>query len=152
MTASASEPTEKSPFEVVGGAPVVARFVGRFYDLMETDPAYAPLRALHAPDLGPMRESLTGFFTGWLGGPRDWFVQRPGMCMMSAHAPIPMNADTARQWTQAMARALADAGVDPEIAARMNEAFERMAEGMAATAAARRVARAAEVAPEGVSG
>ena len=35
-----------SPYEQIGAADGIARVVGRFYDLMETDPAYAALRAL----------------------------------------------------------------------------------------------------------
>ena len=37
----------------------------RFYDLMEQDPAYAELRAMHAPDLTEMRASLPLFLAGW---------------------------------------------------------------------------------------
>lgn len=122
--------TEILPYHQIGEAPAVRRLVERFYDLMETDPAYTELRALHAPDLGPMRESLTGFLTGWLGGPRDWFAARPGKCMMSMHAQVPVNAATARQWRDAMARALADTGVDLQLALQMNAAFARMSENM----------------------
>ena len=70
----------------------------RFYDLMEQDPEFAELRAIHAPDLAPMRESLPLFLAGWAGGPRDWFERNPGKCMMSMHAPFPINRQTAEQW------------------------------------------------------
>jgi hemoglobin len=120
-----------SPFIAAGGADGVAALVNRFYDLMETDPAYAELRALHAADLAPMRASLTGFLSGWLGGPRDWFDANPGRCMMSMHANVPVSALTARQWTAAMGRALADTGVEPDLAARILDAFTRMAAAMA---------------------
>lgn len=122
---------QASPFEQIGGADRVRAVVDRFYDLMDSDPAYRELRALHAADLMPMRESLTGFLVGWLGGPRDWFDARPGMCMMSAHASVPVSPQTASQWTEAMARAVSDAEIDANLAARINEAFARMAGGMA---------------------
>ena len=120
-----------TPFEAIGGTETVERFVNRFYDLMEDDPAYAALRSLHAADLGPMRASLAGFLTGWLGGPRHWFDARPGMCMMSAHAAVPVSRETARQWTDAMQRAIVETGVAPPMADRINEAFGQMAMGMA---------------------
>ena len=120
-----------TPFDRIGGRPAVAAVVGRFYDLMDSDPAYAALRAMHAPDLTPMRKSLTGFLTGWLGGPRDWFVEHPGVCMMSLHAQLDISRETAGQWTGAMARALEDCGVDPELRAAINTAFGRMAGAMA---------------------
>ncbi len=61
--------------------------VDRFYDLMDNDPAYAELRAMHAPDLTRMRGELARFLAGWAGGPRDWFEDNPGRCMMSVHKP-----------------------------------------------------------------
>jgi len=54
-----------TPFERIGGTEILRRIVDRFYDLMDSDPDYADLRAMHATDLGPMRDSLTGFLTGW---------------------------------------------------------------------------------------
>ena len=120
-----------TPFELVGGAAAVRRLVDRFYDLMEREPQYAPLRAMHAPDLTPMRESLTGFLTGWLGGPRDWFDQRPGACMMSIHRPLSVTRQTSDQWVDAMRRAIVDVGVERELGERMAETLTRMAGGMA---------------------
>lgn len=105
--------------------------VDRFYDLMETEPVYAELRALHHGDLAPMRESLAGFLTGWAGGPRDWFGG--GKCVMSLHGRLPITPTTARQWTQAMHRAIDDilGQRDPEIAAALAARLEQMAEAMA---------------------
>ncbi|KRB81197.1 globin [Sphingomonas sp. Root710] len=120
-----------SPYEVLGGADGIARFVNRFYDLMDSDPAFATLRAMHEPDLAPMRASLAGFLSGWSGGPRTWFDQNPGKCMMSAHGALKIDRDGAEQWCAAMARAMADCEVDATLAGRLNEAFARMAGAMA---------------------
>lgn len=119
-----------SPYEMVGGREQVARLVDHFYDLMDSDPAYGTLRAMHAPDLSPMRKSLTGFLTGWLGGPRDWFEENPGKCMMSAHSSLGVTRETADQWVAAMTRALAQSDIDTPIATAMGKAFEQMALGM----------------------
>ena len=120
----------QTAYDVLGGKPVVRRIVDRFYDLMEQDPAYADLRAMHAADLAPMRDSLTGFLVAWLGGPRDWFEERPGLCMMSAHRGVTMSEGTARQWADAMTRAVHDSGADPAIAGKMAEALSGMALNM----------------------
>jgi hemoglobin len=120
----------ETPFDQIGGAAGVQAVVEAFYDLMDADPAYARLRAIHAPDLAPMRTSLAGFLTGWLGGPRDWFAARPGVCMMSLHRAMPIDADLARQWTDAMARALDQAGVEAEMAEALRDVFGRMSANM----------------------
>ena len=121
---------DETPFDQIGGAARVQAVVEAFYDLMDVDPAYARLRSIHAPDLAPMRASLAGFLTGWLGGPRDWFAARPGVCMMSLHRAVPIGAELARQWTDAMGRALERAGVGSEMAEALREVFGRMAAGM----------------------
>ncbi len=110
---------------------MVRRLVDRFYDLMDSDAAYAALRGLHAHDLAPMRDSLTSFLTAWLGGPRDWFEQRPGACIMSAHAKIAITPQTADEWVRAISRALADVGIENPAREMIGVAFARMAQGMA---------------------
>lgn len=128
MTASAVE--APTAFDAIGGTEGVRRLVDRFYDLMDGKPAYRDLRALHAEDLAPMRSSLAGFLTGWLGGPRDWFDRNPGKCMMSLHARFPIDARVADQWVAAMGEALRDTAVDPALAERIGGAFAKMAAGM----------------------
>ena len=58
MTTATAEAPATSPFERVGGHPVLRAITDRFYDLMDQDPAYAELRDMHAEDLSEMRASL----------------------------------------------------------------------------------------------
>lgn len=121
-----------SPFERIGGHAALRAVTDRFYDLMEHDPAFAELRAIHAADLAPMRASLPLFLAGWAGGPRDWFEGNPGKCMMSMHAPFPITQQTAAQWSAAMRRALTETELaDREVADAMADVLDRMAKGMA---------------------
>lgn len=133
MTNSA-EAIDQTPFDLIGGSAPVRQLVERFYDLMESEPGFAALRALHGQDLQPMRQSLAGFLEGWLGGPRHWFAAHPGVCMMSAHRALPITAETAGQWIAAMGQALSDTGVEPGLADNILNAFRRMAGNMAAQA------------------
>jgi hemoglobin len=122
---------QATPFDLIGGHPAIQRIVERFYDLMDQDPAYAELRALHAPDLSPMRRSLALFLAAWCGGPRDWFEDNPGKCMMSVHKGIPIPPAVAEQWADAMQRAIADCGPENEqLGAEMSELLGRMARSM----------------------
>ena len=120
------------PYDRIGGIDVLRQITDRFYDLMEKEPEFAALRAMHAPDLGPMRASLPLFLTGWSGGPRDWWEANPGKCMASMHAPFAISQETAIQWADAMRRAIAEvAPADTEIALALTDVLTRMALGMA---------------------
>jgi hemoglobin len=130
-TASAAAISPPTPYDRIGGRAAIEAITERFYDLMEEEPGYARLRAMHAEDLGPMRRSLAGFLTGWSGGPRDWWIENPGKCMMSAHKPFAIDRELAGQWADAMRRAIADAGLaDQDIAREMADVLERMTQGM----------------------
>ena len=123
--------TPNTPFYKLGGHPTMQAICNRFYDLMDSDPAYAELRAMHAPDLAKMKHSLAGFLAGWAGGPRDWFEENPGRCMMSAHKPFVITPAVAAQWGDAMKRAIADiAPQDAQLAQAMGGVLEEMAQGM----------------------
>jgi hemoglobin len=135
---SEADPQSKPqlPFDRIGGREPIARMVNRFYDLMESEPDFAELRAMHAPDLAPMRESLTDFLMAWMGGPRDWFEKRPGACIMSAHRALDgMSFAVATQWVLAMQQAAKETiPGDPDFVDSMVSAFASMSKGMAANA------------------
>lgn len=124
------------PFDRIGGREPIQRMVDRFYDLMESEPDFAELRAMHAADLSPMRDSLTDFLMAWMGGPRDWFEKRPGACVMSAHRALEgMNYATATQWVLAMQQAAKDTiPSDPDFVDNMVTAFASMSKAMATNA------------------
>lgn len=119
-----------TPYQLIGEEPAVRRIVDRFYDLMDTDPAVAPLRDMHAPDLGPMRERLTDFMIGWLGGPQRYFQRPDARCMGQAHAPFAIDAAIRKQWLSCMHRALDAENVDAQLQQLIRAALARMTEGM----------------------
>lgn len=124
--------SEATPFERIGGAAPVQALAARFYALIDRDPVYADLRAAHGPDLAPIAASLAGFLTAWLGGPRDWFVERPGLCIMRMHRRLDFGPELAAQWATAMREALAaDPSLDAELAGQIGDALTRMAQAMA---------------------
>ena len=79
-----------------------------------------------------MRVSLAGWITAWAGGPRDWFEQNPGKCVMSAHRDLNVTSETARQWADAMGRAISDVGPEDKVlAGELSQRMTMMAQGMA---------------------
>jgi hemoglobin len=131
MATAAAQITPETPFDRLGGHATFRAICDRFYDLMEEDPAYAGLRTMHAPDLGPMRQALPLFLAGWVGGPRDWFEANPGKCMMNAHRPYAISTAHAAQWAEAMRRAIAEVAPEPaNLAAAMADALADLATRM----------------------
>src|ERR1041384_8161109 len=63
------EPDSPTPYQRLGGDAKVRELVERFYDLMDFEPKYARLRAVHGSTLASAREKLYMFLSGWLGGP-----------------------------------------------------------------------------------
>ena len=57
-------------FERIGGSATIDRLVDRFYDRMDTLPEAKVIRAMHADDLGLIRNVLKRYLTEWTGGPR----------------------------------------------------------------------------------
>lgn len=117
-----------SPYDLVG-ADRVAALVQSFYDLIESEPAYARLRAIHGPDLTAVRAGFERFLTGWLGGPRDWFDA--GRCVMSLHTPMRIGPVLADEWAGAMTAAVkAQQWDDPRLSDQVQEALARIARAM----------------------
>ena len=127
-TQAETESRPPVPYHRIGGAEVIRRMVDHFYDLMDGDPAYARLRAIHAADLSPMRDSLAGFLNGWMGGPRDWFGS--GKCVMSAHSPFQIDGELRDQWLSAMRQAMDRVAMDHDLRQTLDEGFARVAAAM----------------------
>ena len=101
-----------SAYELLGGEPAVRALVDRFYDLMDLEPAYAQLRALHPTTLEGSRDKLHWFLCGWLGGPQH-YTERFGHPMLRArHLPFAIGIAERDQWLQCMHQAMRELGTD----------------------------------------
>lgn len=117
-----------TPYQIVGGEKMVRRIADRFYDIMDSAPEAAGIRALHARDLTAVRERLFEFLSGWLGGPPLYFQRPDHKCIMSAHRPYAIGAAERDAWMMCMRRALEDTGLPADIRGVLEEAFQRLAE------------------------
>src|SRR5476649_1318468 len=125
-----STSTAPTLFDVIGGATRIHDMVERFYDLMELEPEFALLRALHPPSTDGSREKLTMFLTGWMGGP-DIYVERYGHPRLRArHLPFAIGTSERDQWLRAMAWAMEDVGIDESLRVRLMESFYQTADWM----------------------
>ena len=123
-------PQETTAFERLGGEAPVRALVDRFYDLMDLEPSYAELRAVHGATLDNARDKLFWFLCGWLGGPQH-YVERFGHPRLRArHLPFAIGIRERDQWLACMRQAMQEQGVESALADRLAEAFFNTADWM----------------------
>ncbi|CAN7454542.1 group II truncated hemoglobin [Rhizobacter sp. LjRoot28] len=119
-----------TPFEWIGGESAVRALADRFYDLMDLEPGYVGIRALHPPSLDDSRQKFFWFLCGWLGGPAH-YVERFGHPRLRArHMPFTVGLRERDEWLACMAQAMEELGVDPDLRARLNDSFFKTADFM----------------------
>ena len=117
-------------FEALGGEPLVQSLVERFYDLMELDPAYAALRAVHGPDLTQARQKLTWFLCGWLGGPQHYTERFGHPRLRMRHMPYSIGILERDQWLACMDQAMGEVGMAEALRLRLRDSFFQTADWM----------------------
>jgi hemoglobin len=119
-----------TPYNAIGGEPRVRELVDRFYDLMELEPEFAGIHAMHPKPNDSSREKLFMFLSGWLGGP-DLFIEKYGHPMLRArHLPFAIGSGERDQWLRCMAWAMQDVGIDEAMQLRLMESFYNTADWM----------------------
>lgn len=119
------------PFDLIGGEAEIRKLVNAFYDAMDQDPAFARLRSIHAPDLGPMRARLADYLSQWMGGPRVYAERHPGRgCIVSAHGPFAIDGQMAEDWMACMRKAFVAAGVSEQFRRMVEPVMADMCQGL----------------------
>lgn len=126
----ADDTPHETAFDKVGGETAVRALVDRFYDLMDLEPAFASLRALHPSTLEGSRDKLFWFLCGWLGGPSH-YVDRFGHPFLRArHLPFAIGIAERDQWLACMTQAMGELSLDSTLAQRLEESFFKTADWM----------------------
>lgn len=114
---------EQTPYSLIGGENGVARLCDRFYELMDSVPQFAAIRAMHPADLQASRDKLFMFLSGWLGGP-DLYVQQIGHPMLRRrHLPFAIGTAERDQWVACMYLAMESIGIDEAVREKLLTAF-----------------------------
>jgi hemoglobin len=117
-------------YEQIGGEQAVRKLVDRFYDLMDTLPEAAGIRALHPESLEESRDKLFWFLSGWTGGPQ-LYIDRFGHPRLRArHLPFPIGESERDQWLLCMNAALDETVGDPLMRQQIKRSFAQLADFM----------------------
>ena len=119
-----------SHFEQLGGEAGIRRLVDRFYDLMDTAPEAATIRALHARSLKASRDKLQMFLVGWTGGPPVYVDKFGHQRLRMRHFPFAISARERDEWMWCMNRALDEQEMPDELRAMLKERFHALADHM----------------------
>lgn len=106
--------TPQTPYQILG-EDGIRELTNAFYDIMDTLPEAAGLRAMHAKDLSPMKEKLAEYLTGWMGGPPLYADKYGTVCMTEPHEPYHIGPEERDQWLLCMNAALEDTGASDEL-------------------------------------
>ena len=128
--ASTPEQPSDTPYQRLGGESGVRQLVDHFYDLMQLEPQFASLRAMHPTNSDETREKLYLFLSGWLGGP-DLYSPRFGHPRLRMrHFPYAIGTRERDDWMACMLQTLDDVVPDPVLRRQLHEAFAGTADWM----------------------
>lgn len=121
--------TAQTPFQLLGEQGI-RELTSAFYDIMDSLPEAAGVRAMHAADLTPMKEKLAEYLIGWMGGPPLYAQKYGSVCMTEPHEPYHIGPEERDQWLLCMHRALAQTGASEELVEMLRLPLFRIADAI----------------------
>ncbi len=121
---------DNTPFDAIGGEPMVRRLVDSFYDHMDADPPFEVIRRLHPASLEESRDKLHDFLCGWLGGPQHYLQKHGHPRLRMRHAPFPIGDAERDQWLDCMGLAMDELELEGELRAFLDARFTQVADFM----------------------
>jgi hemoglobin len=121
----------QTPYDRIGGADGVRQLVKVFYDLVETEPAGAPLRVMHnqGNGLAHAREAQFMFLSGFLGGPQLYVEQHRHSNVRQMHSHLAIGEVEAQSWLACMEKAL-EKTADGDTRRVLRQTFVRVANAL----------------------
>ena len=121
--------TPQTPYQILGEEGI-RELCDRFYEIMDTLPEAAGIRAMHAADLSPMKEKLAEYLTGWMGGPPLYANKYGSVCMTTPHEPFPIGPAERDQWLLCMDKALQEIDAGEELVEMLRIPLFRIADAV----------------------
>lgn len=125
-----NEEAQVNLYQLLGGAEKLREMVDRFYDLMELEPEFAGIRALHPNPTDGSRDKLYWFLSGWMGGPNLYIEQFGHPRLRARHLPYAIASSERDQWLRCMAWAMQDVGVSEDLQQHLMQSFYQTADWM----------------------
>ena len=121
--------TPQTPYQILG-EDGIRQLTNTFYDIMDSLPEVAGLRAMHAKDLSMMKEKLADYLIGWMGGPPLYANKYGTVCMTTPHEPYHIGPAERDQWLLCMDKALEQTGASEELVEMLKIPLFRIADAV----------------------
>ena len=128
MNSQASNDSNQSVYDAVGGDEFFVELVDHFYAGVEDDPLIRPLYP--EEDLGGAKHRLSGFLIQYWGGPTSYSDDRGHPRLRMRHAPFQIGVAERDAWLGHMGAALDAMGPEPHVRAQFDAYFEMAATRM----------------------
>ncbi|MCK1547244.1 group II truncated hemoglobin [Bradyrhizobium sp. 160] len=119
-----------SMFERIGGSATIERLVDGFYERMDILPEAKVIRAMHAADLGLIRDVLKRYLTEWTGGPRLYSVEKGHPRLRQRHIGFAIGDAERDAWMACMRSALEETVTDTNARQDLAKALSGLADWM----------------------
>ncbi|MBH5399249.1 group II truncated hemoglobin [Bradyrhizobium sp. CNPSo 4010] len=119
-----------SMFERIGGRATIDALVDRFYDRMDSLPEAKIVRAMHAADLGLIRDVLKRYLTEWTGGPRLYTPEKGHPRLRQRHFGFAIGDAERDAWMLCMRGALEETVADAAARQDLDKALSGLADWM----------------------
>ena len=113
-----------------GGAEKIVQLVDVFYDIMNSNPQAAPIRALHPADLINSREKLSLFLIGWTGGPQHYIERYSHPRLRQRHMGFNIGEGERDQWMFCMISAMQQLNFDEILTQKLSQQLYGVADFM----------------------
>ena len=104
----------QTPYQIMGEERI-RELSDAFYEVMDSAPEAAHIRAMHSKDLNGIKQKLAEFLIGWMGGPSLYAEKYGSVCMTSPHKAYAIGHQEKEQWLWCMDQALDNIGADDSL-------------------------------------
>lgn len=121
---------EVSTFERIGGAVAIDRLVEAFYKRMDALPEAMTIRAMHAANLGPVKNVLKRYLSEWTGGPKLYSPEKGHPRLRLRHMGFAIGNTERDAWLLCMRGAIEETIVDGLARQELDGALTKLADWM----------------------
>ncbi|WP_317932042.1 group II truncated hemoglobin [Halioxenophilus sp. WMMB6] len=116
----------KTPYQLLGEEGI-KELANAFYDVMDELPEAQTIRNMHGENLDEIKQKLTDYLTGWMGGPPVYHSKHGTVCLTDPHAGYAIGPKERDQWVACFEKALERVNASDEVKAMLKEPVLRIA-------------------------